>query len=102
MRQTLLLTALLWLGSAHVFAADPAHAPTTGHVSHAVDHAQPRPVLPVPSAMPGVLVMIVLWMFVVAAVIGPVVGYHAPEEPPEPSSHHDDHGAHDAHHGHAH
>ena len=89
LRRTILGLTVLLIGSAYSFAADTTHttAPTTGHAAHAsaTDHAQQRPAIPAPSAMPGVLVMIILWMFAAAAVIGPVVRYHAPEEPPEES-----------------
>jgi len=114
LRRTLLGLTLLLIGPAtYALAADAAHttAPTTGHAAHASAAAahlpRQQPTVPAPSVMPGLTVIIVLFMFGVAAVIGPVVRYHAPEEPPETSSHDDHaqgaHGAHDdAHHGHAH
>jgi hypothetical protein len=54
--------------------------------------------------MPGSVIILILGMFLAAAIVGPVVRYHEPEAPPEPSDH-DDHGhgahGHDAHaHGH--
>ena len=113
MRRIFLGLTLLLIGPAtYAFAADAAHAtaPTTGHAQHAgvaAQHPRQQPTMPAPSVMPGLTVIIVLFMFAVAAVIGPIVRYHAPEEPPEPSSH-DDHGSgghhddHGGHHGHGH
>ena len=52
------------------------------------------------------MIIVIAGMFLAAAIVGPVVRYHAQEETPEVS--HDEHGhdAHDAHghddHGHGH
>jgi hypothetical protein len=80
---------------ADVAHADNAHAASPDH----------RPTLPSESPWPGILIILILGMFLAAAIVGPVVRYHAPEEVPAASSH-DEHGGgahrHDAHDGHGH
>lgn len=85
-------------------AAPHATAATSPNAT-AHDSADARqPTLPEPSALPGSVIILILGMFLAAAIVGPVVRYHEPEAPPEPSDH-DDHGhgshGHDAH-GHGH
>ena len=84
-------------------AQETPHAATAPHAAKAAQ----RPVLPDPSPMPGSVIILILGMFLAAAIVGPVVRYHAPEEGPDASSH-DEHG-HGAHghdereaHGHGH
>jgi len=80
--------------------------PTTGAAAYAA--LQPHPALSADSSWAGVMIIIVLGMFLAAAVIGPVVIANAPEEIPQPDSH-DSHGGSDHHgaaassdHGHGH
>ena len=82
----------------HAPAQPAAHGTSTE--SHRTDEA--RPVLPDdPAPWAGTMVIIILSMFLMAAVIGPMVRMEIPDE-----SHHDDHGhghGHDDHaHGHGH
>ena len=102
---------LLLLIASVTRAADPTHHPaatttTQGGSAHAA-LADPhhRPVLPARSPLPGTMMIVILGLFFLpAAIVGPMVGYHAPEEVPDASSHDEHgHGAHDAHgHGHGH
>ena len=103
MRKTMLglsVVLVLMMTSSLARAQETPHAATA---PHAAKPAQ-RPVLPDPSPMPGSVIILILGMFLAAAIVGPVVRYHTPEEAPEPSAH-DDHG-HDSHghdaHGHGH
>ena len=109
------------LGAAFVLAcvvsltrgADPAHAPAhaddsaaTAHADSAAAAAHPSYTHPVvrsdPAPWAGATVIMIIGLFLAAAVIGPIVRYHAPEAPPEPSAHADDHADHDhGHDGHA-
>ena len=90
-------------------AAEPAHdgAATAPHGAATATHHAAQPVLPAASLMPGLVLIGIAALFLWAAIIGPVVRYHAPEEAPEVS--HDEHGhgardahGHDAHSGHGH
>jgi hypothetical protein len=110
MRSTLIgLAVVVSLGlstwaRAQEHAAPHANAATTAHATpHDATAAARQPVPPDTSPMPGSVIILVLGMFLSAAIVGPVVRYHTPEPPPEPSDH-DDHGpaAHDHAHGHGH
>ncbi|MGB7160192.1 MAG: hypothetical protein WBD40_19145 [Tepidisphaeraceae bacterium] len=91
-------------------AADAPHAaphgtvattPSSSHAQTPAHVASRRPVIDAHAApWAGATIILILGMFLAAAIVGPVVRYHAPEEAPEPSSH-DDHG-HDAHAAHGH
>ena len=89
-------------------AAEPAHAATTGaaHASATAGHHDAQPVLPKSSPLGGSMIILIGGLFLAAAIVGPVVRYHAPEDAPEVSHDEHGHGAHDAHghdaHGHAH
>ena len=77
-------------------AAEPAHGAATAPHGTAAHHAA-QPVLPAESLMPGLVLIGIGALFLWAAIIGPVVRYHAPEEAPEVSHDEHGHGAHDAH-----
>jgi hypothetical protein len=90
--------------SAHALAAEPVHGAagaTQAHAEPGAAHHDAQPVLPASSALGGSMLILILGLFLAAVIVGPVVRYHAPEEPPDVS--HDDHGhgVHDAH-GHGH
>jgi hypothetical protein len=75
---------------------------------HAVDN-QPHPTISHNSDWAGIMIIVIVALFVMAAVIGPVVRAFAPPTAPDPGHGDDSHGAHDhAHdshaqdHGHAH
>lgn len=72
-------------------AADPEHG--------AVADKQPHPQLSQDGSWAGVMVILVLGMFALAAGVGVVVRLNTLEEPPPDA--HDDHG-HTADHGHGH
>jgi len=84
-------------------AAPHATAATTAHATPHDATAARQPVPPDASPMPGSVIILILGMFLSAAIVGPVVRHHEPEAPPEPSDH-DDHGtgAHDHSQGHGH
>jgi hypothetical protein len=75
-----------------------------GEVALAAD-TFPHPVLPVGSRWPGYMFMVIAAMFVLAAVIGPVLrkvtrrilppATHSHDEPPGTSGHHGQAGTHD-------
>ncbi|MEO6437259.1 MAG: hypothetical protein ABIP55_16070 [Tepidisphaeraceae bacterium] len=84
-------------------APDTPHHPPTGE--HASATAQPQhdhgpvyhhPTLPPPHTIwPGMMVLIVLGIFLAAAMVGVVVRLNLPDElPPEHAHGHDDHGHH--------
>jgi hypothetical protein len=80
---------------------DGRHAPPAGHAAHPpAAHAdpQPHPAFPPPSRWPGVMVIVVLGLFLAAAVVGPVVRALAPREVPPAHSHDEPPGA-SHHHG---
>ena len=102
MRKTMLgMSIVLLLFTSFATAQETPHAATEPHTAKPAQ----RPVLPDASPMPGTVIILILGMFLAAAIVGPVVRYHTPEEPPEPAAH-DDHGhdahGHDAHGGHGH
>jgi hypothetical protein len=74
--------------------------PSSG--THAATHADdpaPHPLLPEPSERwPGTVVIVILSMFLAAAVVGPIVRANMPEEVPPAHSHDEPPGASD-HHG---
>jgi hypothetical protein len=75
----------------------PGHA-AAAHEAHADDPA-PHPVLPDASEKwPGTVVIIILSMFLAAAVVGPIVRANMPEEVPPTHSHDEPPGA-SHHHG---
>jgi hypothetical protein len=63
-----------------------------------------HPVLPVePASWAGVVLIVIAGMFLAAAVIGPAVREHTPQDVPDTHSHDEHgHGQHDASHGHGH
>ena len=81
----------------------PAHTPAAGHTgetaaAHANDPA-PHPALPDRSeTWPGPVVIIILSMFLAAAIVGPIVRANTPEEVPPAHSHDEPPGA-SHHHG---
>lgn len=80
-----------------VHAADPA-AHADAHAGNTEEAVQQQPVLPNKSAMPGVTVIVILGLFLAAAVIGPIVRANLPEEIPVTHSHDEPPGA-SHHHG---
>src|SRR5690349_9665948 len=110
MRSTVIgltVVVLLCLSSwarAQEHAALHETAPTTVHATpHDATASARQPVPPDASPMPGSVMILILGMFLSAAIVGPVVRYHTPEAPPEPADHDDHgHGAHDHAHGHGH
>ena len=66
----------------------------------AADHADPapHPVIPEPAEWPGTVVIVILSMFLAAAVVGPIVRANMPEEVPPAHSHDEPPGA-SHHHG---
>jgi hypothetical protein len=110
MRNAMLVVSFVLLTTCTLArAADEPHAAPHGttatttsfHADAPAHLLDSRPVIP-PEKDPwaGAVIILILGMFLAAAIVGPVVRYHAPEEAPEPSSH-DDHG-HDAHGAHGH
>lgn len=93
-----LLLAMWSTGQAASPATAPHDAGAAGDAAGAALH-DPRPVLPEPSPLAGSMLILIAGLFLAAAIVGPVVRYHAPEEAPEPAPH-DEHG-HGAH-GHGH
>ena len=96
---------LLSVSNATLLAAEPAHnaSATPAHASpgNAAAHHDAQPVLPASSPLGGSMLILILGLFLAAAIVGPVVRYHAPEEVPDVSHDEHGHGAHDAHdHGH--
>ena len=86
-------------GAAHAPAEGEAHAPA-GEAHGAAGHADAGPVPPPHDhRWPGVLVFLILVMFFMAAVIGPIVRAQAPPEMPPTHSHDEPPGA-SHHHGH--
>ena len=109
MRSTLIGLAVVVLLGLSTWARAQEHAApheTTATTAHATPPDAPaarQPVPPDASPTPGSVIILILGMFLAAAIIGPVVRHHAPEAPPEPSDHDDHgHGAHDHAHGHGH
>ena len=109
MRSTVIALAVVVLlglstwASAQEHAAPHATAATTPHATPDDATAARQPVPPDASPMPGSVIILILGMFLSAAIVGPVVRYHTPEAPPEPADHDDHgHGAHDHAHGHGH
>ena len=104
---------LLLLIASVTRAADAPHHPAAATTSHGAGgptsatsaHPHHRPILPAKSPLPGTMMIVILGLFFLpAAIVGPMVRYHAPEEVPDASSHDEHgHGAHDAAgHGHGH
>lgn len=97
MKRLMVMTVLM--GLAGGVMAQEGHAPTTSPAG------QTQPVLPEHANWAGSMVIMIVGMFVAAAVIGVVVRLNMPEQPPEPQPHddhghgHDDHG-HGGGHGH--
>src|SRR5262249_46957483 len=105
MKRLVLLMVLCLTGWA---LAQEEH-PTT-HPAERNGAGQAHPVLPEHATWAGSMVIVILEMFLCAAVIGVVVRLNTPEQPPEPTSH-DDHGhnqhgsdasSHGGGHGHGH
>ena len=48
---------------------------------------EPHPVIPQPSRLPGVVVILILGLFLAAAVVGIAVRQNAPEPPPPTTTH---------------
>ena len=79
-------------------APAPAHASAETAAAHANDPA-PHPALPERSqTWPGTTVIVILSMFLAAAVVGPIVRANTPEEVPPAHSHDEPPGA-SHHHG---
>jgi hypothetical protein len=99
-----LLAALIGTRArAQEHATEPA-APTA-HAAQEV--TEDRPTLPADPKWAGIVVIVIIAMFVLAATIGPIVRSEMPEELPVPHGHgevvgHEDHGAHESDHGHGH
>lgn len=99
-----LSVVMLLLAVSTTNAADAPHAAgtdaaTTRGEAEATAHPHQRPVLPENSPLPGTMLIVIFGLFFLpAAIVGPVVRYHAPDQVPDASSH-DEHGAgaHDAH-----
>lgn len=76
--------------------------------AHAAQEAtEDRPTLSLDPKWAGIVVIVIIAMFVLAWMIGPIVRSEMPEEVPVPHGHgevvgHEDHGAHESHHGHGH
>jgi len=102
----LLLTSGGWTAAAD----QPAVATHAGHSAEAASsgHASPHPVIPAESTWAGSVVIMILAMFLAAAVIGPIVRANMPEdvpleshdEPPGSSGHHGTSGTEETAHGH--
>ncbi len=100
MRSVVMFLALLsvsyaWAQKAQARDAVSAHAPDTAMVA---EHASARPILPAQSVLPGLTFLLVVAFFLLAAVIGPIVRYHEPQDDTPETSSHDEH----AHGEHAH
>ena len=110
MRMLIAFVAVALLAWTPTFAADThgtAAAPSQAHDPHTTTTAAHAPVAkqavlpPVGIRWPTVLMLIVIGMFVAAAVIGPIASALMPEEPPAPvAHHHDDHADHGHNAGH--
>ena len=99
---TLTFAASRAIAQAHEDAPAPtgasaAHTPTESHA------ADDRPVVPTDAAAwAGTLLIIILAMFLMAAVIGPMVRLEVPAESHDDHHGHDDHGHGHADHSHGH
>ena len=80
-------------------AKDAATTPHGGETASAAQHPAAQPMLPGSSPLGGSMLILIAGLFLAAAIVGPVVRYHAPEEAPDVS--HDEHG-HGVHHAHGH
>jgi hypothetical protein len=89
-----LLGARTTFGEEHTAHVPPGHL--VAHPAEAEDY--PHPQAPEASAWPGAMLLTVFFMFLAAAVIGPVVRAHTPEEVPPAHSHDEPPGA-SHHHG---
>lgn len=99
--RTMLASLLICLGvAAWSSAANVEHAAPGGeeHGAAGAVHAEPMPVPPVGARWAGVVVIVILALFLAAAVIGPIVRANAPEEIPPAHSHDEPPGA-SHHHG---
>ena len=80
-----------------------AHEGSAAHESSAAHGAAEHEAGPVPPdphiTWPGVMLILILTMFVLAAVIGPVARAHAPPEEPPPAHSHDEPPGASHHHG---
>ena len=114
-RATWLIAAVVAvLIAVHAHAAQ-SHAPgapaTTPHAGNSHDAtasgAEPAPVPPDQPYWAGPMLIIILGMFLAAAVVGPIIRSEMPDEVPVPHGHdevvgHEDHGEHEPGHGHGH
>jgi hypothetical protein len=93
---------LLLICAATPMRAMAQHDAPHGTVASASSAGESKPVAPAdPRPWAGPMLIIIIGMFVAAAVIGPIVRAEAPPEEEHASHGHDDH-AHDDHaHGHA-
>jgi hypothetical protein len=96
---------LSWAGAARIVAQEHDTAPPTEHAqahgsagAGAETDAYPHPVVPADSTWAGSVVIIVVGLFVAAAVIGPIVRANTPEEVPPAHSHDEPPGT-SGHHG---
>ena len=115
MKQQRVLTRTTWLLAAVIVfvvssltmraRAQEHHAGAAAPTAHAAqEETEAGPVLPVDPKWSGIVVIVILAMFVLAATIGPIVRSEMPDEVPVPHGHdevvgHEDHGAHEPHHG---
>ena len=82
----------------HAPAAGETHSSAHAAGAHADDPA-PHPMLPDPSdRWPGTVVIVILSMFLTAAIVGPIVRANMPEEVP-PAHTHDEPPGESHHHG---
>ena len=89
-----LLLARVTLAEEHTTHVAPTHG--AAHSTEAENY--PHPKVPESSAWPGAMLLTVFFMFLAAAVIGPVVRANTPEEVPPAHSHDEPPGA-SHHHG---
>jgi hypothetical protein len=86
-------------GEAHDAATGEAHD-ATGEAHGGAAHADEGPVPPhTDHTWPGAMLLVILFMFIAAAAVGPIVRAHAPPEMPPTHSHDEPPGA-SYHHGH--
>src|SRR4051794_41070501 len=101
-KQAIVLMAVLMLNSGLLAQEHSEHATApgaaaekAGELHHDAGDPQPHPVISTDSSWAGPLIIIILGLFLAAAVIGPAVRANMPDEPAADHSH----SAHDAHHG---
>jgi hypothetical protein len=94
-----LLATVLFLTRVVAAEEHPTHAPSGHGAAHVTEPENyPHPQVPEASAWPGAMLLTVFFMFLMAAVIGPIVRADAPEEVPPAHSHDEPPGA-SHHHG---